>query len=348
MNGNRVGWVPVQRALLGSDVWLLPDGQRIVYLTLLLLANHAATTWTWRGQQYSAQPGQLVTSSERLAAAAGVTRQTVRSALRNLAQLGALTNESTKSGMLITLSNWGLRQSDGEKSTNISTNTTPNDTATNQHINQQTVENQPPNQPTNQPTKKSPNPLPIGACANQAANNQPTNQPTYQPTNSGKSTNISTTNNNTNTITTTNNGHCPVDNNSGVLARLTTIIGTDAAQRWISGDPNGGADYCEAQLALMDRQRDTIRNQRQWLLSALQNNWANWKPPAPRPDPNCPDCGGTGRRTDWGVYPPQSGPCTCVPRPAAAQQPPLTPPPAADPARDPAAKAAALAAQLQA
>jgi len=84
-----------------------------------------------------------------------------------------------------------------------------------------------------------------------------------------------------------------VDNSNDVLTRMTTIIGTDAAQRWIS-DPNGGADYCEAQLALMDRQRDTIRNQRQWLLSALQHNWANWKPPAPRPDPNCPNCGGQG------------------------------------------------------
>ena len=98
MNGNLGGWVAVHRALLGSDVWLLPDGQRIVYVTLLLMANHAATTWTWRGQQYSAQPGQLVTSSEKIAAAAGVTRQTVRTALKNLAQMGALTNESTKSG----------------------------------------------------------------------------------------------------------------------------------------------------------------------------------------------------------------------------------------------------------
>lgn len=185
MNGNRGGWVPIQRTLLGSDIWLLPDGQRIVYVTLQLLANHAAKTWTWRGQEYSVQPGQLVTSSERLAAAAGVTRQTVRSALKNLAQLGALINESTKSGVLITLTSWGLCQSGGGK-------------ATNQRINQQMAKTQPRDQPTDQPTKKNPQPLPIGVCANMAVEKQPTEQPTVQPSNGGKPTNSSTTNNNSN------------------------------------------------------------------------------------------------------------------------------------------------------
>ena len=179
MNGNRGGWVPIQRTLLGSDIWLLPDGQRIVYVTLQLLANHAAKTWTWRGQEYSVQPGQLVTSSERLAAAAGVTRQTVRSALKNLAQLGALINESTKSGVLITLTSWGLCQSGGGK-------------ATNQRINQQMAKTQPRDQPTDQPTKKTHNPyqsgfVPIWRWKNNQQNNQQfnqatvENQPTVQP-----------------------------------------------------------------------------------------------------------------------------------------------------------------------
>lgn len=127
---------------------------------------------------------------------------------------------------------------------------------------------------------------------------------------------------------------------SGVLARLTTIIGTDAAQRWIT-DPNGGPDYCAAQLASLDRQAPNIRNARQWLLAALADNYAKWKPPAPKPDPNCPQCGGQGIVVDLEANITQS--CTCIPRPA--QQPPASQPAAVDPTRDPAALAAAVAAK---
>ena len=331
----------MHRALLGSDVWGLPDGQRIVYLTLLLLANHAATTWTWRGQQYSAQPGQLVTSSEKIAAAASVTRQTVRTALKNLAQMGALTNESTKSGMLITLTNWGLRQSSDEKSTNESTNVQPTNTASNQQINQATAKNQPTDQPSNQPTNKSPKPLPIGACANQAAKNQPTNQPTDQPSDGEKSTNKSTTNNNINNdiYKKPNNRTTagPVDN---LTTRLRLLLGTAVAQHWLT-DHRYGPDYCQAQLLALDRATG-VRSARQWLLQALSNNFAKFQPPAPRPDPDCTRCGGRGYVHDFANN--KSDPCACIPLPASSQQPPA-PQQASDPnRRDTAALAARVAA----
>ena len=329
----------MHRALLGSDVWLLPDGQRIVYVTLLLMANHAATTWTWRGQQYSAQPGQLVTSSEKIAAAASVTRQTVRTALKNLAQMGALTNESTKSGMLITLTNWGLRQSSDEKSTNESTNVQPTNTASNQQINQATAKNQPTDQPRNQPTNKSPKPLPIRACANQAAKNQPTNQPTDQPSDGGKSTNISTTNNNTNNDIYNNNNNrttvAPVDN---LATRLTTLLGTDVAQRWLT---ERGPAYCQAQLDLVDRKAATVTSARAYLQAALAGNFANWQPPAPKPDPSCPHCGGRGVVTNFANNTTRH--CTCVPRPASVQQQAAAPDPSR---RDTAALTARVTADL--
>ena len=330
VSGNRGGWVAVHRALLESDVWLLPDGQRIVYVTLLLLANHAATTWTWRGQEYSAQPGQLVTSSEKIAAAAGVTRQTVRTALKNLAQQGALTNESTKSGMLITLTNWGLYQSGGEKPTNESTNDQPTNTAqptTNQQINQPRAKNQPSNQPTN----ISPKPLQIEVCTNQAAKNQPTNQPTTGE----KPTNESTTNNN---IYNNNNNRTtasPVDN---LTTRLRMLLGTDVAQHWLT-DPRYGPAYCQAQLLDMDRAVG-VRSARAYLLAALQNNYAKFQPPAPKPDPSCPHCGGRGAVTNFSNN--TTNPCTCIPRPAVQQQPQAAAP---DPnRRDTAALAARVAA----
>ena len=317
VSGNRGGWVAVHRALLDSKIWQLPDGQRIVYVTLLLLANHAATTWTWRGQQYSARPGQLVTSSEKIAAAAGVTRQTVRTALKNLAQLGILTNESTKSGMLITLTNWGSYQSGGEKSTNESTNDQPTNTATYQRINQRTAKNQ----PTDQPTNNSPKPLTIGACTNRTGKNQPTDQ----PSNGEKSTNISTTNNNTNNDIYNNNNNRttagPVDN---LTTRLRLLLGTAVAQRWLT-DPQYGPDYCRAQLGYVDSKGD-VTSARAYVQAALVGNYADWKRPAPKPDPHCPKCGGTGRATTWvdagnGALDGHAHLCTCVPRPALQQQP---------------------------
>ena len=330
----RRGWVAVHRALLNSAVWRLPDGQRIVYVTLLLLVNHAATTWTWRGQKCSAQPGQLVTSSEKLAAAAGVTRQTVRTALKNLTQMGALTNESTKSGMLITLTNWGLHQSGGEKSTNESTNEQPTNTATNQQINQAPAKNQPTNQPNDQPTNKSQKPLPIGACTNWTDKNQPTNQ----PSDGNKSTNESTTNNNT---------------NNDIQRKLTTdgggfdnIIGQDAAQRWLT---ERGPDYCQAQLNELTRQGATVRDPRVWLLKGLEKNYARWKPPAPslpKPDPHCPQCGGRGNVTDFTNN--ATRPCACVPRVAPVALPAPQQAVALVPSRNPAALAVAVAAKLQA
>ena len=143
--------------------------------------------------------------------------------------------------------------------------------------------------------------------------------------------------NNTNTITTTNNGHCPVDN---LTTRMTTLLGTDVAREWLT-TPRYGPDYCAAQLADMDRQRDTVRNPRTWILAALQGNYAKFQPPAPRPDPNCPHCGGRGAVTNFTNN--TTTPCTCIPRPISVQQP--QPPVADDPNRcDTAALVARVAA----
>ena len=147
-----------------------------------------------------------------------------------------------------------------------------------------------------------------------------------------------------NTITNNNNRTTvsPVDN-SNLTTRLRMLLGTDVAQHWLT-DPQYGPDYCVAQMAHMDRQAG-IRNPRTWLLAALNSNYAEWKPPSPKPDPHCPHCNGTGRYTDWSVYPPMSHPCTCVPQPASVQQPPA--PQAADPThRDTAAVTARLSAAL--
>ena len=94
------GWIKIHRCLLDKAVWQLNDAQRIVLFTILMLANHEQKQWIWKGQQFSVEPGQLVTSIDSLAEAARVSRQSVRTALLNLNKLGFLTNESTMTGRL--------------------------------------------------------------------------------------------------------------------------------------------------------------------------------------------------------------------------------------------------------
>ena len=120
------------------------------------------------------------------------------------------------------------------------------------------------------------------------------------------------------------------------------LLGTDVAQHWLT-DPRYGPAYCQAQLLDMDRAVG-VRNARAYLLAALQNNYAKWQPPAPRPDPHCSRCGGRGYVHDFANN--KSDPCACIPRPASSQQPPA-PQQAPDPnRRDTAALTAQVTADL--
>lgn len=125
------GWVKLHRAILEDLVWTTATAeQKAVLFTVLLLVNHKASQWLWKGEKFEVQPGQLVTSLSTLADNAGVSVQNVRSALRRFEKLGFITNESTKSGRLITVVNWGIYQGCGGE-----TNKGSNKEATNaQHL----------------------------------------------------------------------------------------------------------------------------------------------------------------------------------------------------------------------
>ena len=159
--------------------------------------------------------------------------------------------------------------------------------------------------------------------------------------------NPQTKRNNTNTIT--NNNRTVVSHIDNLLTRMTTIIGIETTHHWVA---DRGTDYCAAQMTLMDRQSD-IKRPRQWLLSALEKNYANWQPPTqlqskPKPD-RCPQCGGRGVVTDFTNN--KTRPCTCVSHSDSARhEPPVSAPLTAAPNtdRDPVALAARTAAQMQA
>lgn len=116
------GWVKLHRELLNKAVWQnLTGDQRSVLITLLLIVNYEAKNWLWKGECYSCSPGQIVTSLPHLAQQAKTSIQTVRSALANMQKLGFLTDESTATGRLITLTNWELYQSGEDTPTDYPT-----------------------------------------------------------------------------------------------------------------------------------------------------------------------------------------------------------------------------------
>lgn len=134
-----IGFIKLHRELASEPIWTKSNPeQKVVLVTLLMMANFKKKNWLWDGCQFEAQPGQFVTSLESIAknCGTGVNIQSVRSSLKKFEKLGFLTNESTKTGRLITIANWSLYSGEFKE-------------------------------PTDQPTKSQ-----------QRANKEPTNKPT--------------------------------------------------------------------------------------------------------------------------------------------------------------------------
>ena len=102
-------WLKLYRSLLKKPIWRqsTPE-QKVILITILMMVNYLPADWEWNGEIYTCQPGQRVTSLETIAAECGkgISIQNVRTALKRFEKLGFLTNESTKTGRLITVANW--------------------------------------------------------------------------------------------------------------------------------------------------------------------------------------------------------------------------------------------------
>lgn len=97
--------------MLDKAIWKCstPE-QKCVLTTVLLMANHEPNQWVWDGEKFEVKEGQFITSLRALSEKAGVSVQNVRSALVKLEKAEFLTNESTKTGRLISIVNWSLYQ----------------------------------------------------------------------------------------------------------------------------------------------------------------------------------------------------------------------------------------------
>ena len=103
------GWIKLHRELLDKAIWKTstPE-QKIILITLLLMANHEENEWEWNGERYSVQPGQMITSLKSIAEACGkgVTIQNVRTAIDRFEKYEFLTSKSTNKNRLITIVNY--------------------------------------------------------------------------------------------------------------------------------------------------------------------------------------------------------------------------------------------------
>lgn len=118
------GWVKLHRTLADKSIWKTSTAvQKVILITLLMMANHEESEWEWKGEKYICKPGEMITSLESIREKAGkdISIQNVRTALLRFEKYGFLTNESTKQNRKITIENWALYQ-DSQQSTNKETN----------------------------------------------------------------------------------------------------------------------------------------------------------------------------------------------------------------------------------
>lgn len=130
------GWIKLHRCLFKKAIWQssTPE-QKVILITLLMMANHEGKEWEWKGKQFKAEAGQFVTSANSIIkrCGTGITRQNVRTALTKFKKYEFLTYESTKTGILVTITNWELYQGKDNNITKQLTNPqpTPNHEVTN-------------------------------------------------------------------------------------------------------------------------------------------------------------------------------------------------------------------------
>ena len=327
-----MGWVRLDRNIIGTEIWRNHNLFR-VWVWCLMRASWAEREISVGLTKVFLEPGQFVFGRHSAATELGMSPSTLYGCLQRLVANNKLDIKSDNKKSVATVVNWALHQPEPTQSDIKSGSKTD-------------TWDCPTSNPAAKPVKpdiKSDNKKIAEPESNQAISGvaqtesgiksdiKPVKSDSKSDTNNN---NIKQINNNRTTV-------APVDN----LTRLRMLLGTDVAQNWLT-DPQYGPDYCAAQLLALDRAAG-VRSARQWLLQALSNNYARWQPPAPRPDPNCTRCGGSGvvMGQASATNTPVTRPCTCIPRPASAVQQPSTPAAAPDPnRRDPEALAARVAA----
>lgn len=105
----RCGFIKIYRSLLRHPIWT--DGtpeQCIILIELLFAVNWQSQKWDTTEREISLHPGQAFISIRAFAEKCGhgVTYQNVRTAFKRFESLDFITQEPTKFGTLVTITNW--------------------------------------------------------------------------------------------------------------------------------------------------------------------------------------------------------------------------------------------------
>lgn len=106
-------FIKINFTTLDSDMYKrLNSAQRDVLIQILSMVNYKEKSWIWNDAIFTCKAGQFVTSlnSIKEKCAKDVTIQNIRTAIKVLEKWGFLTNQSTKSGRLITICNYDKYQ----------------------------------------------------------------------------------------------------------------------------------------------------------------------------------------------------------------------------------------------
>lgn len=107
---SRREFITLQRRSLDSWIWDMPAEQTKTAITLMLMANWKDGKTFSGGELVIVRRGQLMTSLDAVSARARVSKQTVRTTLRNLEKAGFLTCQSTNRFRLLTIVNYCREQ----------------------------------------------------------------------------------------------------------------------------------------------------------------------------------------------------------------------------------------------
>ena len=120
------GWIKVHRKILNSEFYRgLTGRQRDVIITLLLMVNHEPREWIYKGAKYKTEPGQCITSLQKIADRCGkdCTREVVRATIKHAENAHFLKQKTHTTHTVISIENWDKYQDTNTESTQDTHNT---------------------------------------------------------------------------------------------------------------------------------------------------------------------------------------------------------------------------------
>jgi len=112
------GYVKIHRQLLESSFHNKPN-YFCLWITLLLMANHAETKFLWNGKEQTLKPGQILTGRLALSEQTGIPETTIDRLIGVMVRVGQIGQQKTTKYRIITVLKWNDYQIlDNKRTTN--------------------------------------------------------------------------------------------------------------------------------------------------------------------------------------------------------------------------------------